>query len=60
MRRGVSNSLKSRNVEERDRQTDREGERERKAFDKSRELEEAHFHNMKCSIYFSLVGNKGT
>ena len=43
---------------ERDRQTEKEGGR--KASDRSREFEEAHFHNMKCSIYFSLVGNKGT
>ena len=62
VRRGGSDSLKSRNMGKRERTRDRgeRRERERKAFDKSREFEEAHFHNVKCSIYFSLVGNKKT
>lgn len=55
-------TLKSRNMGKRERERDRgeRRERERKAFDKSKELEEAHFHNVKYSIYFSLVGNKET
>lgn len=55
-------TLKSRNMGKRERERDRgeRRERERKTFDKSRELEEAHFHNVKCSIDFSLVGNKET
>lgn len=59
-RRGVSDSKIQKYGEKGERDRGERRERERKAFDKSRELEEAHFHNVKCSIYFSLVGNKET